>query len=90
MFPENEKHKNCFFASYKNRHENLNWGEINQSFLVEDLLAMEILFKTFSLLDKKMLRLYAIHTILLERFKQLVTRVQDTITCYQVFQAHVS
>ena len=30
------------------------------------------------------------YTILLERLKQLQTRDQDTVTRYQIFQAHVS
>ena len=41
IFPEKEKRKNCFSADWKILDEYINMKEFNQSFLLQDLLAIE-------------------------------------------------
>ena len=89
MFPENEKRKNCFLAACKIWDENINLEEINQKFPHGGLIGYGNSFLDFFFARLKVFRLLY-YTILLERLKQLQTRDQDTVTCYQIFQAHVS
>ena len=82
--------KNCFLAACKLWDENIKLVAINHKFPNGGLIGYGNSFLDFFFARLKVFRLYAILHDSAGAVKATTNRVQDTVTCYQTFLAHVS